>query len=73
MISYLLKILSHFHAFKGLEWRGPIPDPESFKPAKMAPDYTQKELFEELEHIGAIKTDFSIPADTPTSQPKQPK
>ena len=39
----------------------------------MAPDYTQKELFEELEHIGAIKTDFSIPADTPTSQPKQPK
>ena len=39
----------------------------------MAPDYTQKELFEELEHIGAIKTDFTIPDDTPTSQPTRPK
>ena len=36
----------------------------------MAPDYTQKELFEELEHLGHIKTDFSLPEDTPTSQPK---
>ena len=36
----------------------------------MAPDYTQKELFEELEHLGHIKTDFSLPEDHPTSQPK---
>jgi hypothetical protein len=43
----------------------------------MAPEGThpgsQKELFEELEHIGAIKTDFTIPDDTPTSQPTMPK
>ena len=62
-----------FKCIIGVEWRGPIPDPESFVPAKMAPDYTQKELFEELEHIGAIKTDFTIPEDTPTSQPKRAK
>ena len=56
-----------------VEWLGPVPEPESFTPLKMAPDYTQKELFEELEHIGAIKTDFTIPDDTPTSQPTRPK
>ena len=54
----------------GLKWLGPVPDPEAFKPLAMAPDYSQKELFEELEHIGAIKTDFTIPEDTPTSQPR---
>ena len=54
----------------GVQWLGPIPDQDNFVPTAMPPDHSQKELFEELEHMGAIKTNFEIPADSPRGPPR---
>ena len=56
--------------FLGVEWLGPVPDPDAFTPLAMPPDHSQKELFDTLEKLGHITTDFSIPDDAPTGPPK---
>ena len=54
-----------------VEWLGPVPDPEAFVPLRaMPPDHTGKELIDELEKLGHIKSDFTISEDAPMGPPK---
>lgn len=41
----------------GVDWYGPVPDPDEFVPMDMPPGHENKELLEKLEDIGAIKWD----------------
>ena len=61
--------------FLGVEWLGPVPDPNSFTPLAMPQQessvgHSQKELFAKLEELGHITQDFSIPNDVPTGPPR---
>jgi len=47
-----------------VKWLGPVPDPEAFEEQKLAPCPDQQELFEELERVGAIKTEIPEEAKT---------